>query len=324
MLTSLLPLVFFLCLTSCATLHQNFNTDDLLVYTAEDDETLARRYLPVFIIENPAEKHNRIGTPRADNRGKSESEIFIATEKPTIYTETRTFTSAKDSYTNVIYRIHFEKIPFSILPFYLSSGKNVGLIVVVTLNSKIEPILYTTVHTCGCYLAFVPTSYMPKDLYPGTWNTERQNVYGEVLTGFLDFKDMALNQATMAIVLRNNTHRVKEMYMVSKDSLVSHNTAIADIQPLTSLQDISSGAMEPTSFYRDFGHANGYVKESSKPWERLFISWWAFDWKVGQDKKFGRDTTDGPVFYTSLKPWARNESDMRDYLTFLHYWGWDL
>lgn len=322
--TFLFSIVVLVLLNSCATLHQNFTADDLLVYTAEDDQTLIRRHLPAYIIENPKEQHNRIGTPSVRNRGESDDDIFIAQENPTIYAETRTFRGAREAYTNIIYRIHFAKIPFSLVPFYLGFGKNVGLMVVVTLNSEDMPILFTTVHTCGCYLAFTPTSYMVPEAYPDNWNTKHQNVYGEVLPGFLDFSGTSVAQAAAAIVIRNNTHRVKDIYLTSEDILADYDTAIAAIQPLSSLQHISSGTMRTTSFYEDSGHRNGYVIGSHKPWERLLMSWWALDWNVGQDKRFGRDRKDGPTFYTSLKPWARNESDMRDFLLFLKYWGWEL
>ena len=52
------------------------------------------------------------------------------------------------------------------------------------------------------------------------------------------------------------------------------------------------------------------------------MSWWAFDWRIGEDKKFGKDENDGILFYTSLKPWSRKKSDMRNFISFLKYWGW--
>lgn len=51
------------------------------------------------------------------------------------------------------------------------------------------------------------------------------------------------------------------------------------------------------------------------------MGWWALDGKVGEDKDLGYDIYDGPIFYTSLKPWARNASDLRDFSGFLEYWG---
>lgn len=322
--TILLSLIFLVFLTSCATLHQNYKKNDLLVYTVDYDETIIRRYRPIFLIENPKEKHNLIGTPSAGNRDESKGEIFIDHEIPSIYVEIRKFNTSKDSYTNLIYRIHFEKIPFSLFPFYLGSGKNVGLIVVVTLNSEGVPILYTTVHTCGCYLAFIPTSYMSQDTFPDDWNRERQTIYGEILPGILDFKDGLLDQAITLIALRNNSHRVKDILISNEDFLMGYKTAIADIKPLNSLQNLPLGDVGSTSFYQDAGYSKGYVKDSSKPWEVLLMSWWVFDWRVGQDKKLGKDHEDGPIFYTSLKPWTRNESDMRVFTTFLKYWGWKL
>ena len=112
--------------------------------------------------------------------------------------------------------------------------------------------------------------------------------------------------------------------MLNKESLVGYKTVLARIQPLNSLQNISLDDMGSTSFYQDSGYSNGYVKNSTKPWEALLTSWWVLDWRVGKDKKLGRNHEDGPIFYTSLKPWARKESDMRVFLTFLNYWGWKL
>ncbi len=54
------------------------------------------------------------------------------------------------------------------------------------------------------------------------------------------------------------------------------------------------------------------------------MGWWAFDWRIGEDKKLGKTRDDGIVFYTSLKPWARKASDMRDFEAFLLYWKWGL
>lgn len=320
--TLLLTLVFLIFLTSCATLPQHFKRNDLLAYTADYDETTIRRHLPVFIIENHNEKHNLIGTPTARITEETKEEIFINPEMPFVYTETRSFKTPKDSYTNLIYRIHFEKIPFSLFPFYIGSGKNVGIIVVVTLNAAGMPILYTTVQTCGCYLAFIPTSYMPQNAFPDGWNKEWQTVFGENLPGLLDFKDVSLDHAITIILLKNGSHRVKDISVSKVDSLMGYKTVKALIQPLHSLQSLPLKVIGSTSFYENSGYRKGYVKGSSKPWERLLMSWWTLDWRVGQDKKLGRDKEDSPVFYTSLKPWARDDSDMRDFPAFLKYWGW--
>jgi hypothetical protein len=317
-------LISLFFLPSCATLPHDFSKTDLLVYTAASDPTIIRRHLPVFVIENHHEKHNLIGTPRARITEQSKAEIFIDPEIPSIYAEKRGFSTAKDSYINLIYRIHFQEIPFSLLPFALDSGKNVGIFVVVTLNREGLPILYTTLHTCGCFLAFTPTTYMPLDAFPDDWNKERQTVYGESLPGLLDYKDLSLDQAITIIEIRNDSHRVKEILLATVDYLQDYKTVKAIVQPLASLDNLPMDGMGSTSFYETSGTRKGYVKGSVKPWEMLLMGWWALDWRVGQDKRLGRDLGDGPVFYTSLKPWARSDSDMRCFPEFLKYWGWKL
>lgn len=319
-----LSLVLFFLLTSCATQPQHAKDKHQLAYIADYDETIVRRHLPVFIIENSKENYNLIGTPSAKISGETKEEIYISTEKPSIYSEIRNFSTQNDSYTNLVYRIHFASVPFSLFPFHLGWGDNVGVIIVVTLNSDGMPVLYTIVQTCGCYLAFIPTSYMPQDAFPGDWHKERQMVYGESLPRLLDLKDVSFDQAMTLIFIKSGLHRIEDITVSNVDSLMDYKTEKALIKPLNSLQRLSLAGMGSTSFYENSGSRKGYVRGSSKPWERLLMSWWAFDWKVGEDKKLGRDKEEGPLFYTSLKPWARDESDMRDFPTFLKYWGWKL
>jgi hypothetical protein len=76
-----------------------------------------------------------------------------------------------------------------------------------------------------------------------------------------------------------------------------------------------------TSFYYEKAPVTGYVKGAWKPWETVLMGWWAFDTYVGQDKDYGEPAN---PFYTSLKPWARDDSDMGDFPRFLRYWGWRL
>ena len=63
----------------------------------------------------------------------------------------------------------------------MSKGKNVGVFVVVTLDELARPVLVTTVHTCGCYGAIVPTDYLRPDALPEHWTGQPLDVYGERL-----------------------------------------------------------------------------------------------------------------------------------------------
>jgi len=96
------------------------------------------------------------------------------------------------------------------------------------------------------------------------------------------------------------------------------------LHPLEELKHLPLESGGTTSFYETKGCRAGHVKGSFKSRERLFMSWWTLAWTIGQDKYLGTDKNDGPVFYTSLLPWARKASDMRDFASFLRYWGWNL
>lgn len=250
--------------------------------------------------------------------------VFVNGDKPTIYVRKTRFTTARGSYTNLTYRIHFEKVPFGLFPPNLGWGDNVGLLLVVTLNDLGQPVLFTSVQTCGCYLAFVPTSYLPVDAFPSGWNKDRQQVYGENLPGLIDYGENSPTYFQLMVLLQNSSHRIMDMWLTDLRLPSKYETVEAPIKPLKTLEGLSLPGGGSTSFYETEGSRQDYVKNSQKPWERLFMSWWALDWRVGEDKKLGRDRQDGRIFYTSLKPWARTASDMRNFPVFLQYWGWNL
>lgn len=116
------------------------------------------------------------------------------------YYETRRFQISRSTYTNLIFRVHFEKVPLNFFPFYLGAGENVGLLVIVILDLKGQPLLYTLVHTCGCYLAFIPTSYMPEQSFPKIWDKGRQTVYLENLPGMLKHLFNGFSPVSLALI----------------------------------------------------------------------------------------------------------------------------
>ena len=103
----LLPLLF---LCSCATLPGRYpRVSELKAYAVDQDKSPATRFSPVFLIENPEERYNRIGMPVACLTEDGKEAIYMNDEIPTIYSEKRSFVTPRGSYTNLIYRIHFEK-----------------------------------------------------------------------------------------------------------------------------------------------------------------------------------------------------------------------
>ncbi len=122
------------------------------------------------------------------------------------------------------------------------------------------------------------------------------------------------------ILLRDGSHRVKDVWLSPKDAM-PHSIVRTSQIPLDALEKLALGN-ETTSFYETAGPRKGYVKGSHKIREKVFMGWWAFDWRVGEDKKLGSTQADEIVFYTSLKPWAREASDLRTFAIFLKYWKW--
>lgn len=294
------------------------------------------RHMPVIVSERPRHSYNRMGQPEVIKQG-DQLQLRINPDMAMVYTEKRLFETANGHYTNLIYRLHFEKVPFSLLPFNLTTGKNVGLLLVVTLNSEQQAVLVTTVHTCGCYLAMQPTNDLPEVAYPDNWNTHQQSVYGAVLPGLLKLDGTA--DEKLVIYLQGETHRVNHIDILPlhrvKTQYASQPLALLPMSDLDELHNLDklgsdrsaldkSGSAKLESMFEMSGADLGYVRGASKPFEFLLMSWWALDSHIGVDKRYGRAGDAGPSFYTSIKPWARQASDMRDFPRFLNYWGWRL
>lgn len=309
---SKLSLVFcffaFVMLVSCGEKRLIIDDTDYLVYKNDSkvQEDLIVKYCPELLIEDAGKEFNQAGSPALKN-----GIHFVDTEDSAFYCDKRIFQTEKGKYTNLIYRVHFTRTP----GFKLTKGKNVGLIFVVTLDENQNPLLVTSVHTCGCYLGFSPTSFLDKSFYPENFNFSKNHVYGEYLPVLLDYKGKPASDFKIRFVKKSETHRVKDILLVDankEDEFKSKKIAVKDMHKLDEI-----------SFFHESGCKKGYVKGSRKIYETLLMGWWAFDMRVGQDKKLGRNRNDGRPFYTSLKPWAREESDMRDFGSFLNYWGWN-
>ena len=188
------------------------------VYSADTfQDALVYDYAPLFLTHNYGASYNRIGEPSARHDDRGTEQIYIDTGNPIIYFFKNTFTTPKGNYTNLIYRVHFPKVPFRLIPFYLTAGKNVGLMVVITLDSQQRPVLVTTVHTCGCYLVIVPTSFLPRDALPVKWREKPIRAYGENLPWVLDYSK--IRDPKLLIHLRPGVHRVMDIEIIDKHKL---------------------------------------------------------------------------------------------------------
>lgn len=288
----------------------------LYLLTATAD-TMLEKHAPIFLIEENQNNYNRIGTPAVKDVEPENHDIFIDTGQATIYAMTQDFETSKGKYTNLIYRVHFPKTPFP----HLTAGKNVGLFVYITLNSEQETVLITTLHTCGCFLAFIPTAKLPEKSWPADWAKKGQIVYGEELPGLLDNES---NKQKLIINLRGATHRVINARYANTDIYDNIESFTMQIKPMLALEHLPTADKRTVSFFINKGARKGMVKGSKKPLEMLFMSLLAMDPFIGEDKALGSPEETGTTIYTSLKFWDRRESNIWFFPRFLKYWGWDL
>lgn len=314
--------ILLLFSVSCTGLHQEKKgTETVQQYvSAQQDSSLLAKFAPLFLLEDANKSFNRIGTPAVRKNADGKPEAYVDPSRPTIYTMEQKFKGKKGEYKNLIFRVHFERTPFK----HLTAGNNVGLFVIVTLNQNDLPVLITSVHSCGCYLAITPTSWLSPKSYPANWPLNGQKVYGEDLPSLIEMGHPADDLSRFVFQIRGGTHRVMNLALVSENNIpFSSNFMTAPLRPMDDLRKLPFGDSE-ISFFETAGSRKGYVRNSHKPFERLLMSWWAMDWRVGEDKDLGPSKRTGTTFYTSLKFWAREQSDLWNFANFLEYWGWNL
>ena len=319
----LLPVV--LIFSGCAHYQKIQQMEKSTVFLGESKkESIVQRQAPLFLTHNFTATYNRIGRPSAKYDNNGQEQIYIEADNPVIYYLKRDFSTKNGNYTNLIYRVHFSKIPYSLVPFHLAAGQNVGVMIVITINSAKKPVLITTVHTCGCYRAIVPTSYLRNEALPLKWKEEPLRVYGETLPGRLDYA--GIENPKLLVYLRPGVHRVMDLEVIDDKELQEGRSLAIVPTPLKPIQDLEYIPLngETTSLYHKKGVLKGYVKGSIKIWESVFLSLLSMDFFIGTDKVYGDAKETGNHFYTSLKPWNRSASDMWNFGQFLEFWGWRL
>lgn len=311
----LFTLALLIILSGCAAKVENRAEDVRLVKLADHSKTNLPS--PSFLISEWQHRYNRIGMVRANR----EDHIFIDPQKPVFYFSKRSFSTSNGTYANLIYRIHFTKTPFSLFPYHLATGDNTGVLVAITVDHKNRPLLITTVNTCGCYVSIIPTNYLPAQAYPTDWPKKEQHIYGETLPARIELKTP---EDKLLVTIRPAVHRVMGVEFIDADAMADIRTCVADILPLSSLKSLKLPTGGSSSMFYDTWPLKGHVKGAIKPWETLLLSLISMDLFVGMDKEYGNTTESGNPFYTSLKPWNRQASDMNNFAGFLQFYGWKL
>ena len=316
-----MPLLLIMLLPGCAARsHPVGQQSQLVVAPPASGASVLVNLAPSFLLQGTQVPYNRIGRVEALQANDQES-VGVNADQPIIYAGSRRFSTDNGTYTNLVYRIHFSETPVSLFPFYLGAGKNVGLLVILTLDLWNQPLLVTTVNTCGCYAVSIPTDRLPPALYPDHWPLAHLSVYGERLPARLP---SIRPQETLQVWVRADVHRVMDIRVVPREMPRQAPERTAEIVGLESLQALPLGTGRVTSFYYEHWPLTGHVKGAIKPWETLALSLVSMDFFIGMDKDYGATTAGATRFYTSLKPWNRSASDLNDFATYLHFNGWKL
>lgn len=114
---------------------------------------LFEHFAPEFEIDTVS-KNDRIGTPQWNDNGN----ISINTQKAVVYHHISHTRMGSKALLQLNYIIWFPSRPKT-SKLDLLSGHLDGIIWRVTLNSEGIPIIFDSIHTCGCYHFFFPTQF---------------------------------------------------------------------------------------------------------------------------------------------------------------------
>ena len=173
--------------------------DDALgipVYSNEARQALFRFYAPVWEVQLESED-DRIGAPMWTAKG----DLAVDTKRPLTYTLLSFTRFGQEILTQLNYIIWFPARPKkSALDIY--GGFLDGVNYRVTLDIDYEPLLYETVHNCGCYYKAYPTNGL---------RIREKIDYAEPPL-ILQAPVVNHSRAFMTIAMERQTHYVQHLY----------------------------------------------------------------------------------------------------------------
>jgi hypothetical protein len=234
------------------------------VYSPEQRDSLFRMYAPVWEVQIQG-NDDRIGTPIWTDRGV----LDVDTRKPLTYTLLSFTRFGKQIRTQLNYIVWFPARPKK-SDWDLYGGLLDGLNYRVTLDRDGFPLLYETVHNCGCYYKAYPTKRL---------QIRAKINYAEPPL-ILNAPDLDPSQNLVTVAMESRTHYVQHLYSLSRESqLEAAAYSLADYGQLRSLS-YSSAARR--SMFNQYSLAPG-----SERLER-FILWPTGVLSPGGMRQWGR------------------------------------
>ncbi len=119
-------------------------------------EQLIARHAPLYEVDT-ADENDRIGTLAWAGGPDGKPTVTVDVARPAAYTRIAHARLGARVHLQLVYTVWFGARPpkgaFDVL-----AGRLDGLVWRVTLGSDLEPLVYDTIHPCGCYHLFFPTA----------------------------------------------------------------------------------------------------------------------------------------------------------------------
>lgn len=217
--------------------------------TAEDREQLFRLHAPVWEVELLSDA-DRIGTPLW--RGPGVTDVNI--QQPRTYTRLSFTRFNHKVLIQLNYIIWFPSRPKTgILDIY--GGNLDGLNYRITLDETGRPLLYETIHNCGCFYKAFPTPRL--QVRDAMGYAEKPLI--------LDAPEVDPAEAYLTISMTGRTHYVEHLYPLSRQGATSN--PVYDLAAYDQLRSLPRPGASPRSMFDATGIAPG-----SERLER-FILW---------------------------------------------------
>ncbi len=272
---------------------------------SDDPEQLLPCYVPVYTVDDGDQEFNRIGTPEIRLVGGRER-VGVDPERPSVFVGTLKDHVGSRDVVHLIYRIHFTRIPWTAKHFFLAH-RNAGVLTLVTLDVEtLEPLFVTTVYTCGCYRALLPTDLLPKKVLPAAYPEDTVKVWGKPILSIVPHPTPL--ERHLVVAMDSGTHRVHSM--TSSAGIPEGPTQPLELRPMDDLHHLPIDGKPGAegSFFYTSGFRKGHVRGAWSRIEGLTVGLLILDPMIGTDKDFGDPAVTGTRFYTMLTPWSKNVS----------------
>lgn len=189
-------------------------------YPPSARKALFSAFAPIWEVRSAA-GYDRIGEPS----WAAGSELTIDTRKHVTYTLLSFTRFGEEILTQLNYIIWFPERPrANALDLY--GGLLDGVNYRVTLDNDGEPLLYETIHNCGCYYKAYPTRRL---------KVRKEIDYAEKPL-ILQAPDLTPSKETMAVAMESRTHYVRHLYPIPRlMQLETARYSFADYNRLRSL-----------------------------------------------------------------------------------------